>query len=97
MKHEQILICGDKPCSKKKKARRLLEAELDGRVTVCDVGCQKICDGPVVGLRIKGSWEWFKELSKGKVRSALLDTLETGKMPKSLKRKRVKSRSGKRR
>jgi hypothetical protein len=61
------------------------------------VKCQKICHGPVVGLPIDGTMEWFQRVAGLKeiaalVRLANKRTCDT--IPKPLKKRRVKKYSG---
>jgi hypothetical protein len=61
------------------------------------VKCQKICHGPVVGLPIDGRMEWFERVDGVKEIAALVRMTHRGKtdaIPKPLKKRRVKKRSG---
>lgn len=60
------------------------------------VGCQKICKGPVVGLRARGQTEWFSRVDRAKPMVALLRAAEHGakKVPAPLENRRVRGRSG---
>jgi (2Fe-2S) ferredoxin len=61
------------------------------------VKCQKICKGPVVGLEVGGELEWFRKMDSDKARRRLVKLLTTGEMKKALQKRRVGSRSGKKR
>jgi (2Fe-2S) ferredoxin len=61
------------------------------------VKCQKICRGPVVGVTIDGTLEWFRKVDGDKARRRLVTLLESGRMKKALQKRRVPSRSGKQR
>jgi hypothetical protein len=60
------------------------------------VGCQKICKGPVVGLRTRGQTEWFSRVDRAKPMVALLNAAERGakKVPQPLEDRRIQRRSG---
>jgi hypothetical protein len=60
------------------------------------VGCQKICKGPVVGLKVRGRTEWFSKVDRAKPMVALLRAAERGakKLPPPLDDRRVRERSG---
>lgn len=61
------------------------------------VRCQKVCEGPVAGLKVDGRMEWFEEMD-GKPQLKALACLAAqrppSKMPKILKKRRSKDRSG---
>jgi hypothetical protein len=66
-------------------------------VSVQLVKCQKICHGPVVGLPIAGKMEWFERVNGLQEVAALVRLTHKGNadaVPKPLKRRRVKKRSG---
>ncbi len=90
-----VHVCGGSDCQKQKKAGRKLAALLDGHAGVEVVGCQKVCDGPVVGLEVRGRLEWFGEIRGGEVRRALSRWLQDGRIRKPHRKRRVKKRSGK--
>lgn len=60
------------------------------------VGCQKICKGPVVGLRVNRRMEWFARVDRAKPMVALDRTLRRRgtKVGKALEERRVRRRSG---
>ena len=97
MKLPKVLICRGKDCRKKKEANRRLRQDVSEVASVTDVKCQKICDGPVLGVKVDGDWEWFKKIKKRYDRKAVLVAIQEGRLTKGARRKRVKSRSGKRR
>ena len=90
-----VYLCLGKDCRKHKKALRALADALSGRAHVVEVGCQKICDGPVCGLRIGGELVWLEEVDSSKRRAALLQSLGAEQLPAALKKRRVKKRQGK--
>jgi hypothetical protein len=62
------------------------------------VRCQKICHGPVAGLAVDGRMEWFEKVDGVKQIAALVRMTRRGspdRIPKPLRRRRVKKRAGK--
>jgi hypothetical protein len=94
---KKLLVCVGKSCRKRKAALRRLRSALPDTVELKEVQCQDICAGPVVGLKIDDRWEWFKKLRKDRQLVALRAALRDGEIGVSLKSRRVRSRSGKRR
>lgn len=92
---QTVYVCTGSDCRKHKKAYQTLRNALVGEVEVCDVKCQKICSGPVVGVEINGQLEWVKKLKEKAVRNQLLQFLRDGTLSKSLKGQLVKARRGK--
>ena len=67
------------------------------RVPIELVRCQKICNGPVVGVVVDGRMEWFQRVDGVKPLAALLRLVQQPhptKVPKPLRKLRVKRRSG---
>ena len=92
-----VYICTGDSCRKKKSALKKLYSALgkqDG-IEFHEVRCQKVCSGPVVGIRVKGKWEWFTKIRKPRHYSAILKTLSRGRIAKRLIDRREKKRSGK--
>ena len=89
-----VRLCRGADCQKKTKAQARLLDVLVGRVRVVPVKCQKICEGPVVGLEIDGEVEWFESLRGKEARAALVGFLEGSGVAPALKKRRVKKRSG---
>ena len=76
-----------------------LEAFLagSGTVKVKKLGCQKICKGPVAGLKVRGRMEWFARVDRTKPMVALLGAAtpkRDGKIRPVLESHRVTQRSG---
>ena len=95
MSRSKLLLCKGSSCRKALARDARLEkmvAALD--VDVSRVGCQKICKGPVVGVRIDGSWEWFARVDTGKAVEALGDLVAEGRLRKRLAKRHVRKRSG---
>lgn len=65
--------------------------------TVTTVRCQKVCESPVAGLQVDGRMEWFERVDGPKALRALA-SLASGwapdQLPKCLKKRRSKKRSG---
>jgi hypothetical protein len=62
------------------------------------VRCQKICNGPVAGLSVDGRMEWFEHVDGIKEIAALVRLAHArppDRIPKPLRRRRVKRRAGK--
>jgi hypothetical protein len=85
-------------CKKCKQADCLEEfLTATGRVKVKKVGCQKICRGPVAGLKVRGRMEWFARVDRAKPMVALLraaDPRHTKRIRPALESRRVARRSG---
>lgn len=65
--------------------------------SVRTVRCQKVCKSPVAGLSIGGRMEWFGKLGSPKSLKALAWVAGSGtpgKLPKPLRNRRSKKRSG---
>lgn len=87
-------LCFGKDCRKRSDDTVKLEALLEGEGFACErVGCQKICKGPVVGLTVDGTLEWFAKVRGKAGREALRRFVERGGGP--LRKHRKKKRSGK--
>ncbi|MET0628344.1 MAG: hypothetical protein ABW033_07800 [Acidimicrobiia bacterium] len=66
-------------------------------VSIQRVRCQKICDGPVVGLQVGGQMEWFERVRSLKEIAALVHLTRkkhSSAIPKPLRKRRVKSFAG---
>ena len=90
-----MLVCEGSSCRKERRQRRALVAAVDELAKVKDVGCQKICDGPVCGVEVDGVIEWFEEVSSPRALEGLRSLLEGGALSSALKKRRVKKRRGK--
>ena len=49
-------------CKKCKNADCLMRVLKHSESKLVPVGCQKICSGPVVGLKVDGRMEWFSRV-----------------------------------
>jgi hypothetical protein len=66
-------------------------------VSVELVRCQKICHGPVAGLVVDGRMEWFEGVHRVKAIAALIRMTtrrSDARIPKPLRKLRVRKRSG---
>jgi hypothetical protein len=96
-KKRKVYVCYGSDCMASKQALRELERAVEPVADIKPVKCQKICKGPVVGVEIDGTLEWFSRVDKDKPRRRLVTFLETGELKKSLAKRHVSGRSGKRR
>lgn len=94
MSKPTVYVCRGGDCRDRKRPRRRLLEALEGHAKVQEVGCQKICDGPVCGVEVDGTLEWFEEVDSEKALDALLGLLQDGKLRKALKKRRVGSKRG---
>lgn len=89
-----VFVCRGSKCR-----HRAAYPELCGRLSVvadlADVRCQRICNGPVVGVAINGSLEWFERVSSEKAQRQMVDLVaQGGRIRRTLERRRVAKRSG---
>lgn len=91
----RVYVCAGGSCRKPRKGFRKLLSALQGEARVERVKCQKICDGPVAGMSVGGCIVWFGELDSRKRRDALLELVQTGRLPSRLEKRCVPKRSGK--
>jgi len=92
-----LYLCGGSHCRKKlaKDGRRLEKAALRLPADVARVGCQKVCEGPVVGTTIDGEVHWFESMDTKKSLKALAELVETGRLTKPLAKRIDRRRTGK--
>ncbi len=89
-----VRLCRGSDCTRRVKSQARLKDLLVGRVRVLPVKCQKICEGPVIGLEVDGEMEWFEKVRGREVRGAVEQFLDQGTLEKPLRKRRVKKRSG---
>lgn len=89
-----FFLCNGSECRKKRKSQKSLRALLGKEGQVCEVSCQKICKGPVVGVEIDGRLEWFSKMT-GQDQESLVHLLRHGDMKKRLRARMDKKRRGK--
>ena len=86
-------------CRKCKNHDCLIDVlEAHGDPLIKRVKCQKICHGPVVGLRVGGQMEWFERVQTLKELAALVRLTKKAhpaSIPKPLRKRRVKGYAGK--
>ena len=89
-----LLVCTGKDCRDAKgyAAVHELAAEVSGAV---GVPCQGICDGPVVGVRVRGELRWFGEVKGGKARRQLAQAVAGEEPGKGLKAREARQHRGK--
>lgn len=97
MKPPTVYLCRGSSC-RGARGEKELRQRLEEIAEVCEVRCQRICDGPVVGAEIDGALEWFERIRSTKVQKHLVDCLTgSGKVRRSLRKRRVAKRTGRRR
>lgn len=91
-----VLVC--RKCKGSEKVIDFLTSET--RASIKTVRCQKVCEGPVAGISIRGKLEWFERM-KGKkaltAMAALTNVSSPKKVPKQLRKRVCLERSGLRR
>jgi hypothetical protein len=91
---DRIDVC--RKCKRQECLVDILEQH-DHDLVVRHVRCQKICHGPVAGLEVDGRMEWFERVDDIQSIAGLLRLVrrpDRGKIPKPLRKHRVKKRSG---
>jgi hypothetical protein len=91
-----VLVC--RKCKGSDKVVDFLTTQT--RANVKTVRCQKVCEGPVAGLSIRGRMEWFGKMKGPKALSAmaaLAGVSTPKKIPKPLRKRLAHERSGCRR
>jgi hypothetical protein len=89
-----VFVCRGSTCRHEKGYGELCE-RLGAVADLAEVRCQRICDGPVVGVAISGSLEWFRRVASEKVQRHLTDLVTgSGRMRHSLEKRRVAKRAG---
>ncbi len=91
MRKKKVFVC--KKC---KNADCLLRVLKKSDAKLVPVGCQKICAGPVVGLKVAGRMEWFRRIDTPKSLAGIRLLAERRKkrpVP-ALERRRLDKRSG---
>lgn len=91
-----VYVCSSSSCRKQKTARKALLSTISNhRAQPKTVGCQKVCNGPVVGCEVEGRLEWFERLDSRKALRALDKLFSRGEVSKPLRKRRAKKRAGK--
>ena len=89
-----LYLCTGSDCRKPKKKILQLLLAVEEQCTIQPVGCQKICDAPVVGVEVDGTVEWFGPIDSDKSRAGLVTLLTEGRLKKPLKKRHARKRSG---
>ena len=94
MDRPTVFVCRGSSC-RHHKAHAEMRDRLAAVADVSDVRCQRICDGPVVGVAINGSLEWFERMGSEKPQRRFIDLLTgSGRMRKGLEKRRIAKRAG---
>lgn len=97
MTRPTVHLCRGSSC-RHARGEKELRQRLGEVAEVCEVRCQRICDGPVIGTEVDGSLEWFERMRSKKVQRHVVEWLAgTGTFRRSLRKRRVAKRSGRRR
>jgi hypothetical protein len=89
-----IFVCRGSSCRHHKGYEELRE-RLGAAADLSDVRCQRVCDGPLVGVAINGSLEWFRRMESEKAQRHLVDLVGgSGRLRPSLEKRRVRKRAG---
>jgi hypothetical protein len=94
-KGTKVYVCAGDDCRKRKSDRKKLRGAVAEVATVVPVRCQKVCKGPVVGLEVDGTMQWFGKVRGKAARNALAVLVQTGDIPPELRPHRTKKRRGK--
>lgn len=95
MARPTVFVCRGSSC-RHHKAYAAVRERLSAVADLAEVRCQHICDGPVVGIAINGTLDWFERMSSDKAQRHLVELLVgSGRMRRSLDKRRVAKRSGK--
>lgn len=91
-----VLVC--RKCKGSDKVVDFLSSQT--RASIRTVRCQKVCEGPVAGVSIRGRMEWFGRMKGNKAltaMAALANVSSPKKVPKPLRKRVCPERSGLRR
>jgi hypothetical protein len=88
-------VCRGSGCRKKSKKYQALLSVLEGLGIISEVRCQKICKGPVFGVKVDGRLEWFHSIENKKARHSAVSLLGDGELEPTLAKRRCKKRRGK--
>ena len=96
VERQTILVCSGSHCRKALQRDDRVEETLSRLPIVVErVRCQKVCKGPVVGLSIDGTWQWFRRMDSRKAMRALAELVEDGTIAKPLLNRLDRKRAGK--
>ena len=88
-----LLVCTGKHCRQDAGFAALVTLAR-GTPDACEVPCQSLCKGPVVGCRADGQLRWFTKVRSAKSRKAVMQMLQTGHVPERLRRRESRKRRG---
>lgn len=89
-----VFVCCGSTC-RHSKGHEELQERLGEVADISEVRCQRICDGPVVGVAVNGSLEWFERVRSEKVQGHLIDLVSgSGRLRHSLEKRLIEKRSG---
>ncbi len=93
-----LFVCGGSNCRKALKKRARVREAIEGLPANREVvRCQRVCRGPVVGVEVEGTLQWFERVDSLKAVGALRDLIEAGAVSKPLRKRRNAKRAGRRR
>lgn len=90
-----VYICAGSSCRKRKGNAKKLLVALEPVASIRRVKCQKICKGPVVGVRRGPEIEWFRNCRDKGDGDDLARVAKGDKPSKALRKKIASKRSGK--
>jgi hypothetical protein len=94
MARPTVFVCRGSHC-RRRSAYPELCARLSVVADVSDVRCQRICDGPVVGVPVNGALEWFERVASEKAQRQIVELVsEGGRIRRTLEKRLVAKRSG---
>ena len=86
----RVLVCSK--CKGSQPIQRFLRGE---DIAFKTLGCQKVCEEPVVACEVKGRLEWFAGVKKQKQYDALAELARGAKaIPSALEKRLIEKRSG---
>ena len=89
-----LYLCRGEDCRHAAKAGARLVKAVGDRGRVIEVGCQKICEGPVCGLEVDGRLQWFARVDSDKARDGVRAALEGKPLARALEKRRRDERQG---
>jgi hypothetical protein len=88
-----IFLCRGSSC-RHHKAYEQVRDRLSAVADLAEVRCQRICHGPVAGVPIQGSLEWFERLGSEKAQRQMVDLIGgSGRLRHALEKRRVAKRA----
>jgi hypothetical protein len=84
-----LLVCVGKDCRSSAGFGALVDAASQVRGS-CEVPCQDLCHGPIVGVRIGDGLRWFHRIRGKRLRKALVRSVEQGRIDDELRELEVR-------